>query len=394
MQLFGRRYDTREPVCVHIGSDTISRIDSLDPGDHRVDDWPWIAPGLFDIQANGYGGQEFSSAELTPEKVVDVARQYLAFGVTRFCPTLTTESFEVLEHGLAAIDEACRRFDDLAGRVAGVHLEGPYVTAEDGARGAHPRHHCHPPDWSEFQRLQSAAGGRIRIHTLSPEYDEAVEFIAKVAAAGVVVAIGHTAADSDQIRRAVEAGARLSTHLGNGAHLFLPRHPNYLWDQLAEDRLVASLIADGHHLPPEVVKTFIRAKTPPRCILVSDLSGMAGLAPGRYPSGLCELEILDDGHIAVAGQRDILAGASRPLGEGVANVIRFAGVDLAVAVAMATAHPAELLGLSPDRLEPGATANLVQFDLGDRAGEERGAGFRVRATVADGRLVWGTAWAP
>jgi len=385
MQLFGRRFDNGQPLCLDIADGKIARLTPQQPPGVELDRWPWIAPGLLDLQANGYEGQEFSSAKLTPAKVVAIVRTYLSFGVTRFCPTLTTESFDVLSHALSTIATACRSSPELARQIVGIHLEGPYISSQDGARGAHPLSHCRPPDWDEFQRLQEAAGGRIRIHTTSVEFDESPAFVRNVVDSGVVVAIGHTSADSDQIRRAVDDGARLSTHLGNGAHPLLPRHHNYIWDQLAEDRLAASLIVDGHHLPPEVVKTFVRAKTPQRCILVSDMSGMAGLPPGRHRAGQ-DVEILPDGRLVLAGQREILAGASRPIGVGVANVMHFAGVDLATAIRMATAHPAELLGIEPGRLEPGATADLVQFDLLEPSEEGELPRFELRATIAEGRL--------
>jgi N-acetylglucosamine-6-phosphate deacetylase len=171
----------------------------------------------------------------------------------------------------------------------------------------------------------------------------------------------------------VDAGARLSTHLGNGCHPTLRRHPNYLWDQLADDRLTATLIADGHHLPPEVVKTFVRAKTAERTILVSDMSAMAGLPPGRYGSQLCELEILADGRIVIAGQVQLLAGASRPLTAGIANVMRFAGASLRDAVEMASYHPAALLGLHSCDLHPGASADFVLL----RGTNDSASGFAV-----------------
>jgi len=394
MQLFGRRYDTGQPVVLEIAGTRIRRLMPVEAREDALEDWPWVSPGLFDLQANGYRGQEFSSADLTPEKVAGIARAYLSFGVTRFCPTLTTESFDVLRHGLEAIDRACESSPALAGQIVGVHLEGPYIAPENGPRGAHPRQHCRRPDWDEFQRLQDAAGGRIRVHTLSVEFEESAAFVRKVAASGVLVAIGHTSADSDQIRRAADAGARLSTHLGNGCHRLIHRHSSYIWDQLAEDRLAASLIVDGHHLPPQVVKTFVRAKTAERCVLVSDMSGMAGQPPGRYATHMSELEILPDGRLVVAGQRELLAGASLPIGTGIANVMRFAGVDLPTAVRMATDQPAKLLGIEAGGLEPEDPANLVQFDLVPPADDRAPGGLGVRATVLEGELAWGTPWHP
>ena len=224
--------------------------------------------------------------------------------------------------------------------------------------------------------------------TLSAEYPESPDFIARATASGVVAAIGHTSANSAQIAACVAAGASLSTHLGNGAHRMLRRHPNYLWDQLADDRLMASLIVDGHHLPREVVRTIVRAKTPERCILVSDLSGLAGLPPGRYASELCELEILPDGRLVIAGQDQLLAGASEPIGTGVANVMQFADLDLATAVEMASSRPAQVIGRAPNRLASGDPADLTLFDLHAGTESER-AGLGIRATIAGGRLVFG-----
>lgn len=394
MQLYGRRFDTGSPVCVEADGDKIDRTTPVRVVDEFLDRWPWIAPGLVDLQINGHGGREFNSPDLTVDDVSRIARTCLSFGVTRFCPTLTTAGLDVLCGAMATIATACDASPELARRIAGVHLEGPYISRQYGPRGAHPLVHCREPNWDEFQRLQDASGGRIRILTLSPEFDGCAAFIESVVQSGVLVAIGHTAADCDGIRRAVDAGASLSTHLGNGCHLVLPRHDNCIWSQLAEDRLAAGLIVDGHHLPPAVVKSFVRAKTPRRCILVSDMSGMTGLPPGRYETGLGTLEILDDGRLVIAGQLELLAGASLPVGDGVANVMHFAGVDLNTAVKMATAHPAELLDLDPGGLEAGDPADLVQFDLVEQSGAGRPHRFKLRATVADGVLAWGDPWCP
>lgn len=388
MKLFGRRYDSGEPTCLEIADGKIVGAETLANPKDQVSSWPWIAPGLFDIQVNGYGGQEFSSPDLTPEQVIAIVQEYAAFGVTRCCPTLFTASFEVLHHALKTIVAACNSSPETARRIAAIHVEGPYISKDDGPRGAHPLEHCRTPDWDEFQRLQDAADGQIRILTMSVEFDESPSFIERVAATGVIVAIGHTSADSAHIRAAVDAGARLSTHLGNGCHLTMPVYPNYFWDQLAEDQLAVSLIVDGHHLPANVVKTFVRVKTPERCLLISDVSGWAGRPPGRYTAGHGELEILPDGKLVVAGQRQLLAGASRPIGTGVANVMRFAGVSLAEAIDMATANPARLLSMPSGGLRPGETADLILFDIIEPDDEATLPRFAVRSTVSGGEVVW------
>ncbi|SDM82795.1 N-acetylglucosamine-6-phosphate deacetylase [Paenibacillus sp. yr247] len=144
--------------------------------------------------------------------------------------------------------------------VIGIHLEGPYVSEEDGPRGAHDKAYVRDPDWEEFAQWQEASGHRIRLVTLAPERKGAIHFIKMLKEAGVAVSIGHTCASLDVLEQAVAAGATLSTHLGNASHPVLPRHPNYIWNQLAEDRLWGTFIADGHHLSPAVLKAMLRAK--------------------------------------------------------------------------------------------------------------------------------------
>ena len=384
MELQGKRYDTGRPISVQIED---AAIVSIQPLTQTAENLPWIAPGLADLQLNGYGGQEFNDPRLTPEKVAQVSQALDQDGVIGYCPTVTTHGFELLSHALRTIAEACRTLPEADSRILGIHLEGPYLSAEDGPRGAHPKQHCRAPDWDEFRRLQDAAEQRIRILTMSPEYENSADFIAKAADSGVLIAIGHTAADSDQIRAAVDAGARLSTHLGNGAHGQIRRHPNYIWDQLAEDRLHASLIVDGHHLPASVVKSFLRAKTPQRCLLVSDITGMGGMPSGRYQTpGLGDVEVLEDGRLVVAGQRQYLAGAALPMTVGVASVMQLGEVGLQTAIEMSSSQPLKLLGETPWRLEVGAEANLILFDLPhDGVLPPK---IQIRATVRRGRRVY------
>lgn len=387
MQIQGRRFDSREAVSVHIEGERVASVealavDAVSPG------LPWIAPGLVDLQVNGFGGQEFNDLQLNVEDVARISTALDCQGVTRYCPTATTHSFEMLSHVMRTISKACDAEREVQRRVAGIHLEGPYISNEDGPRGAHPAAHVRPPDWDEFQRLQEAAGGRLRILTMSPEFADSAAFIEKVAATGVVVAIGHTSASSDQIRAAVDAGARLSTHLGNGAHGQIRRHPNYIWDQLAEDRLTASLIADGHHLPPSVLKCFVRAKSPDRCILVSDITGMAGMPPGLYENpSLGAVEVLEDGRLVIPGQRQLLAGAALPMTVGIANIVHHTDADLQAAIKMASQRPARLVGATTGDFVAGSLADFVLFSLdpADPASE-----LVIRATVNAGEVVFGS----
>jgi N-acetylglucosamine-6-phosphate deacetylase len=194
--------------------------------------------------------------------------------------------------------------------------------------------------------------------------------------------LGHHNATAQQIAQAVQAGARLCTHLGNGCDLMLPRHPNYLWEQLANDALWASLICDGHHLPSSVIKCFLRCKTPRRCILISDASPLAGLPPGRYPLWGKVIELLPNGRTEVRDERGqtVLAGASAFLDTGVLRAWQDGEVALSEAVEMASRRPRCLLGLNQTFLQPGDPANLVLFDVAETR-------LQIRHTVLGTRVI-------
>jgi N-acetylglucosamine-6-phosphate deacetylase len=225
-------------------------------------------------------------------------------------------------------------------------MEGPYISPEDGPRGAHAREHVRGADVDDFRRRQDAAEGRIRIVTLAPEAPGALPLIEHLVRAGVRVAIGHTAADRAQIQDAVAAGATLSTHLGNGCAGTLPRHPNLIWEQLAEDRLLASLIVDGHHLPEATVRSMVRAKTPARTMLVTDAMAAAGMPPGVYTLGGQKVELDRAGRVAAPGASN-LAGSALTLPVAIGNAVRFTGLSLEDVIPMATTRPAEYIGIRP-----------------------------------------------
>lgn len=376
----GRRYDTGEPVRIRIENGRIAAVEPAWP-DGNVADWPYIAPGLFDLQVNGYGGLWFSSSDLTPEQAIAAMEPYFGCGVTRLCPTLVTNSHAALSAGFTAIRKACESAAWVDRMVAGCHLEGPYLSGEDGPRGAHPLAHIRPADWDEFCRLQEASGGRIRLLTIAPEVEGAIDFIGRAVRAGVTVAIGHTAAGPAQIRAAADAGARLSTHLGNGAHGMLRRHPNYIWEQLGDERLTASLITDGHHLPASVVRSMVRAKSVRQIVLTCDAAGWAGCPPGRYENDVATVDLLPDGRIVVAGQDQILAGSSAGTDVCVARAVEFAGVSLGEAIDMASRNPSRLLGCDEAGLRRGSRADLMQFDYAGPGSE-----LHVLQTVASGEL--------
>jgi N-acetylglucosamine-6-phosphate deacetylase len=386
LSLLGRSAEDGQVVRVAVERGAVTAIE-------RVIDDPrgiWISPGWMDIQINGYAGHDPNAAGADASTTAAMVRALWSEGVSGSCVTICTESEAHILSNLRAIVAACDADPLIASSVVGIHVEGPYISVEDGPRGAHPLRHVRPPDIAEYRRWQEAAGGRIRIITLSPEYAEAVPYIQAIVADGVLASIGHTTATGDQIRAAVDAGARWSTHLGNGAHPLIRRHPNYIWDQLAEDRLSAGFIFDGHHLPPAVMKTVLRAKGVERTVLVSDAVSMAGLPPGRYTlfdGG--EVELLASGRLELAGT-PLLAGAATALPTCVANAVRHAGATLSEAVRMVTTNPARLLGLpiaaGRESLRTGVAANLTMY----RRSEETG-NIEVVRTVLGGTVVYETA---
>ena len=209
-----------------------------------------------DLQVNGFAGVDFNDPATTADQVSQALAAMARTGVTRCLPTLITGSLDRFTRCARTLV----RHPDPA--ILGLHMEGPYISPEDGFRGAHPREHVRSASIEDFDRRQDAADGRIRLLTLAPEVPGALPLIEHVVSRGVRVAIGHTNATGTQIRAAVRAGATLSTHLGNGIAPMLPRHPNPIWEQLAEDGLWASLIVDGHHLPAATVRAMVRAKRP------------------------------------------------------------------------------------------------------------------------------------
>jgi N-acetylglucosamine-6-phosphate deacetylase len=297
-------------------------------------------PGFLDLQVNGFGGVDFNEPATSVEQVHQAIAALRAHGVTQLLPTIISGSFERYERCARTLLQVN------APAILGLHMEGPYISPEDGARGAHRREDTASASIDDFKRRQEVAGGRVRLVTVAPEIPGALALIEHLTSSGVRTAIGHTAATPEQVRDAIRAGATLSTHLGNGCAQMLPRHPNFLWEQLAADELIASIIVDGHHLPPATVKSMVRAKTPRRVVLVTDAIAAAGQPPGEYQLGSVTVRLDENGRVAVPGQPN-LAGSALSMDRAVANTVRFAGVSLEDALAMASDTPAEYLGVKP-----------------------------------------------
>jgi N-acetylglucosamine-6-phosphate deacetylase len=253
--------------------------------------------GFVDLQVNGWMGIDFSAPALSVSDVRAVVRALVSRGTLAFCPTVVSSSEATYRKVLSVLAQAMRE-PDLAGHLLGIHLEGPFISPEDGARGVHPVEWIQPPSIERFSRLQGWAEGHIRLVTLAPERSGALEVIRAITAHGVVVALGHHLADGAAVAAAAFAGATGCTHLGNGIPGQLPRHPNPLWAQLACDALWGACITDGHHLPPEFIRVALRAKTPAGFLVTSDAAPIGGLPSGVYPAFGTTVEIEPSGRIS------------------------------------------------------------------------------------------------
>lgn len=353
----GLHYASGRPVEVrHNG--TITGVDELiqaEPSDI------FLAPGFIDLQVNGFAGVDYNRPETAHEEIARSLAAQFATGVTRLFPTVITGSEANITGSLRNLAAAKEQLENGAA-MEGFHVEGPHISPDDGPRGAHPRQWVRRPDLEEYRRWQDAARGHIKLITVAPEWPEALDYIEHVTRDGVVISIGHTAATPGRIREAVAAGATMSTHLGNGSHPELPRKANYIWEQLAADKLLASFIVDRIHLDAAFLKSALRAKGSERSVLVTDAVMPAGCAPGVYKLGAIEVELKPEGRVVLNGG-ERLAGSALHMHDAVANVMEF--VTRTEAVTMATGNAARAGRITSRRrgLANGDAADFVRFRM-------------------------------
>lgn len=362
----GIHYATGKPVQIVIKDGKIDEIKSI-PKLSGTNQNVYVSPGFFDNQVNGFAGISFAFGEsdLTADGIKTATTELWKKGVTTYLPTLTTNSQEVLVRNFGILAKSLDS-KELKGAIPGFHLEGPYINPEDGFRGAHPKRFVRLPNWEEFMEMYKAADGKILQVTVAPEMEGAQDFIKKCIEKDINIAVGHHNANKEQLDLAVDNGATISTHLGNGCANMINRHRNPLWPQLANDDLMISIICDGFHLLPEEIKTFYAVKGPDRTFITSDVTSYAALEPGIYKTDTGEtIELTEDGMLRYPAQ-NVLYGSASPITKGVGHIIEVTGCSLAEAVHMASTNQAKLYGLD-DRglLERGKRADLILFTLDD-----------------------------
>jgi N-acetylglucosamine-6-phosphate deacetylase len=375
----GLHYSTGKKVIISFSQGAISGITEF-PDDKNDTDLPYIALGLIDNQVNGYCGVDFSGEDLTTDGVKKAARAMFADGVTTFIPVVVTGSHDSMIRSFRVLSEALED-DHLRNSIPGFHLEGPWLSPEPGFYGCHPVRYLRKPSVAEFADYQEAAGGKIIELTLAPELDGAMEVIRYCTENGVKVALGHTNAPAAIINDAVRNVASISTHLGNGCANTIDRHRNPLWPQLANDKLTPSLIADGHHLLPEELIVFCKAKGFENIIITSDVNFLIGMQPGVYNYMGSKIEMSPDGLVRVP-ELNCLAGASMPLKKGIEIMLRDTGCTMGQAVDLATRNVARVMGLH-DRgsLENEKKADMVLFYIADGK-------LKISQTIENGELAF------
>ena len=364
---------------------SITHVDELIRPPENPD---YLSPGFIDLQVNGFGGVDYNNPETKAEEIAASIRIIFTTGVTRFFPTVITGPEDrilgALRNLTAAKEEFLRHAMAEGQAIAGFHVEGPHISPEDGPRGAHPLEHIRPPDLHEFHRWQDAADGQIRLVTVSPEWEQTPEYVWELVRSGVVASIGHTRAMPEQIAAAVDAGATMSTHLGNAAHPTLPKTQNYIWEQLAEDRLAASFIVDGIHIPEPFFRSAVRAKGVERSVLVTDAVMPAMCLPGPYQLGQVHVELRENGSVVMQGS-DRLAGSALRMDRAISNAVRLGRLSLRDAITMATVNPARAGRIAGRQrgLSPGEKADFVRFRW-----VEESVSLEISETIVAGQRVY------
>jgi len=334
-------------------------IDSISETQNGLEQDLILGPGFTDIQVNGYGGIDYNEIQSDPINLAEISRLLYKEGVTTHFPTIITNDPKQISQLILQI-VSLRKSDEFSRMsIEGLHIEGPFISPIDGPRGAHPKEFVRAPDWSLVQKWQNESKGLIKMITLSPEWENTVPFIERCMEHGILVSIGHTNASHQQILDAVNAGASLSTHLGNGAHPILARHPNYIWSQLSQDELGASIIADGFHLPAEVIQVFQKVKKE-NLMLVSDSVSLSGMPAGDYSLHIGgEVTMTPEGKLHLKSNPSILAGSASNIRSGVSFLIKNKLASLTEAWDMASVRPEKLVNPGHRLFKEGSIADLI-----------------------------------
>lgn len=354
-----------QPIKLTTEAGMIATIEKLDT--QELSSLPYLAPGLIDLQVNGFAGVDFNTLPLSKADLIHATEAMLSYGVTGYYPTIITNSDENICELFQTFQSMKSCDSRLEQCLLGYHLEGPFISPNDGPRGAHSREYVQAPNVELLKKWHQASQDQLRILTLSPEWEQGLaETIDYCVANQIKVSIGHSSATPVQIAQAAQLGATMSTHLGNGCDLQIHRHHNYIWQQLAEDNLWTAIIADGFHLPPAVIKVILKAKHD-QVILTSDTTAFGGMQPGRYQTHIGgDVILTEEGKLHLASNDELLAGSAKSVLDCINYLTRAKLLDAESAWSKASATPAQFMGLSQrGSLVVGQRADVVELEKRD-----------------------------
>jgi len=305
--------------------------------------------GFIDLQVNGYRGINFSTEEHDESDFAEAYRGVLASGTAAFLPTVVTSPVHIYRRNLPILARLMDE-EEFKGRVLGFHIEGPFISPEPGAVGNHRADAVRSPDPDFLDQLQKWSEGKIKMFTLAAELPGAAEVCRRAVESGITVSLGHQLAQDEDIKRLAEVGATVLTHLGNGIPAMLPRLSNPIWSGLAEDRLTAMVIADGHHLPESVLKVMIRAKGIDKIVVTSDASFLAGMPPGTYRDTGHDVVLEPTGRIWNP-EAQCLAGSSAMMIDCMNHLARLGFMERSELLRIGIENPLRLIGIDPASVE-------------------------------------------
>lgn len=377
-EFFVRNVLNGKTVGIVVSDGIITEIDDDCPTSAES----YICPGgVIDTQVNGYIGYDYSENNFQPEDALKISEALVRKGTFQHFATIVTRPQKQIVENIDKIVCAVEKYPLVARCITGIHVEGNYISRVDGPRGAHDLSSVRPASIEEFDQWFEHSKGLLKYITIGAEVEGCCELIRNAVSKGVLVSLGHTGANKEQIDLAVKAGATGSTHLGNGVFAKLDRFDNPIWPQLRNPKLCAGIIADGCHVNPDLVWIISRCKDSDHLILVSDLSQCAGLPLGRRMWGNMLVDVVEDGSVRLA-DTPFLAGAGSQLLKDVWNYSRFTGTDYSSSFKLCTYNPTNRYGLDQDRmsLSKGSKASFVIFNDTD-------SGFDIIKVYENGKEV-------
>jgi N-acetylglucosamine-6-phosphate deacetylase len=359
--LIARDYSHGGPIHIEWRDGLFTRIEA----DQRsLPPEVWIAPPLLDVQVNGFGGVDFQQDNLSSADLLRAIRALRATGCARACVTLITDDWPRLLDRLKHLCELRASNSELISAIAGWHLEGPFLSAEPGYHGAHPPELMRDPSPAHLEQLRGAAGGEPILLTLAPEREGAIDAISTATTLGIRVSLGHTNASSECLARAVQAGARGFTHLGNACPQTLDRHDNILWRVLETPGLQISVIPDSIHVSPALFRILHRLDRSDSLLYTTDAMAAAGAFPGRYSIGRLELEVGPDRIVRQPGRTNFAGSALTPI-DGIKRAAQMLHERWQSVWDRFSLNPARLMGF-PHPMQVGQPASFCVINTSER----------------------------